>query len=1014
MTGKPVWIFILLCTLATSSLFAMEYVSLTDSIGKYPLGRFLEILEDKDGDLTIRDVTSPELSNRFIKSKWETPNYGYTDSVFWVRFGLKNDRSGGDWLLEVDYPLTDRIELYIPSASEAGFTVKKAGDQYPFHEREFKHQNIIFPLPSDMSEESILYLRFESEGTMQMPLNIWSPLAFLEKDHKERLLFGLYYGIILALFLYNLFLFFSLRDVNYLYYVLFIASYGFMQISLTGLAYEYLWPDMPWWSNKAIPLSIAFSVICVSKFSSSFLQARTHVPKINHLFNALMVSAGLVMIFSLVGDYTLATTFAAGLTMVFILVAMTAGIISWSKGYRLAKFFVIAWSIFMIGQFLYILQAFGVLPQNGVTVNGMYIGSAMELILLSLALADRINIIREEKEDAQTLAIENLHTADKMKDEFLANTTHELKTPLNGIIGIAESVMSGSTGEISTAQRTHLNMILTSGNRLLHLVNDILDSSQLTHHDISLQLESVDMKQIVDLVLRLSEPLIKERPIELCNDIPDKLPPVLGDVNRLQQIVHNLVGNAVKFTEKGRITVSASEIGNQMVLTVSDTGIGIPEEKQVSIFESFIQADASTSRRYGGTGLGLSITKQLVELHGGSIRVVSDPDIGSRFIFTLPLSRDPVAELEKSRLVGLSIHDEMVNRESLPVPAGVGAGTILAVDDDPINLQVVIDFLSLDGYRTEKALSGSEALAAVEMGDFDLVLLDLMMPGLSGLDVCRRIRERHSATELPVIMLTAKNRISDLIDGFDVGANDFLTKPILRGELLARVNTHVKMVRMNRKMENLQKEVSRIAMKIHNSLKNKLESIRNFLLLSIRHREDGDKQLENLTIAGKIIDHCSNESKNILFVLTNKECRIREFLDEMELQAELAFSGDQAEYMIRKDNLPEEEILNPEVVQNLLDLYTEVLNNIVKHSEATAVDIDVLFAENQLTLRVKDNGIGFDYNLEKKKKGSYGLKLLDELNKDLGGGLSINSRPGEGAQIEMIVQLYQIGDKTPV
>ena len=1005
--GRPVCIFFLLFFIAVEPLLSIEYVTISDSSGEYPLGRYLEILEDTGGELTIRDVTSPELSNRFIKSKWETPNYGYTDSVFWVRFGIRIVNSRRDWLLVVDYPLTDRIEFYIPA--ESGFTVKKAGDLYPFHEREFKHQNFIFMLPSNLPAESVLYLRFESKGTLQMPLSIWSPMDFMEKDHVKRLLFGIYFGIIIALFLYNLFLFFSLRDLNYFYYVLFIASYGFMQISLTGLAYEYLWPNMPWWNNKVIPFSIAFSVVCVSKFSSSFLQAGIHTPKINRLFNVLMILSGLVMVLSLLGNYTIATTTAAGLTTVFIFVATAAGIISWGKGYILAKYFVIAWLIFMIGQLLYILQTFGLLPETGFTVNGMYIGSAMELILLSLALADRINIIRKEKEDAQAQAIENLHAADTMKNEFLANTTHELKTPLNGIIGIAESVMSGSSGEISTAHRNRMNMILNSGKRLLHLVDDILESSQLTHHDISLQLESIDIKQIVNLVLLLSEPLTKGKPIELCNNIPDNLPPVLGDVNRLQQIMHNLIGNAVKFTEKGKISVSAAQIGKQIELSVTDTGIGIPENKQTSIFESFIQADSTISRRYGGTGLGLSITKQLVELHGGSIHLVSEPDKGSRFIFTLPISRKPAVGPEKVRPLELSTYNKIPvisTGELRSVPSGRGIGKILAVDDDPINLQVVIDFLTLDGYRTEKSLDGEGALTAIEKGDINLVLLDLMMPGLGGLEVCKKIREQHSAAELPVIILTAKNRISDLIDCFDVGANDFLTKPVMRGELLARVNTHMNMVR-------LQKEILQIAMRIHNSLKNKLESIRNFLLLSIRNREDGEKQLENLETACKLIDHCSNESKNILFVLTNKECRIREIIQEIELQAELAFPGNRISYTIRKDKLPEEKILNPEIIQNLLDLYTEILNNIVKHSKATQVDIDLLFEDNQLILRVKDNGIGFDYKFEKEKKGSYGLNLLEELSENLGGGLSIKSRPGGGTQIEIITRLYQTGDKNP-
>lgn len=1025
MIRKTCFFIFLTMILFSTYLFALEPVILTNSKEEYSLGRYLEILEDKGKKWSIQDVISPELSGNFVKSKRETPNFGYTNSAYWVRFKLKNDATGKEWLLEVGYPLLDRIELYIPAEDltdqdNTGFVVKKTGDLLPFKERELKHQNFLFYLSVGSEKEQTLYLRIESEGSMQMPLTIRSSKNFTEKDHNERIALGLYYGIILAMLLYNLFLFFSLRDWNYLYYVLYIANYGFMQISLSGLAFEYLWPDLPWWNNRAIPFFIAFSILWVSKFSSSFLLAKVHTPRINKLFHVLIGLSGLVMIWSLIGDYTAATVVAGGLTMVFIPAAMSAGLISWRKGYRLAKYFVIAWSILMFGTSVYILNAFGILPNSLITANSMQIGSALEVILLSLALADRINIIRKEKEEAQALAIDNLHKADKLKDEFLANTSHELKTPLNGIIGIADSMIDGATGRITSAQKSRLAMILTSGNRLLYLVNDILDSSRLKHHDIFLQLKPVDLRQIAEMVIILSKPLLAGKSIRLENEIDEGLPPVQGDENRLQQIMHNLISNAIKFTDSGIVKVAAVTVDDHLEITVSDTGIGIPEDKLTGIFQSFRQADASISRVYGGTGLGLSITKQLIELHGGTIRAESSVGKGSQFIFTLPVSREQMEPASKARLGGVrdeSAAEDQYAEPPVPITNQLAATDqrllkILAVDDDPINLQVIVDYLSIKGYKADQVLSGREALKIVEQDHYDLILLDIMMPGMSGYEVCRKLRENHSANELPVIMLTAKDRVSDLVEGLDAGANDYLTKPISKGELLARVKTHLEsasffkeLKRLNKNMDGLLKEFSRIAFKIHNSVKNKLESIRNFLIHSIRFHDNEEKLIENLLIANKLIGHCSNESKNILFIIANKKCSIKAIIEEFELQAELSLPGEQMSYSIHRDSLPEERILKAEVVQNLLDLYTELLNNIVKHSTATRVDITVRCENDQMSLLVKDNGVGFNYETEREKKGSYGLKMLEELNQEIGGSLSIDSQSELGTSVKIAVKI---------
>ena len=410
----------------------------------------------------------------------------------------------------------------------------------------------------------------------------------------------------------------------------------------------------------------------------------------------------------------------------------------------------------------------------------------------------------------------SLQQANRLKDEFLANTSHELRTPLNGIIGIAESLLDGATGPLSPKTNTNLAMIISSGRRLANLVNDILDFSQLKHKNIDLQLKPVSMREVVEIIIMTSQSLKGEKNLQLINAIDPNLPPVLADENRVQQILYNLTGNAIKFTESGQITISAtlddsSPNQNHLIITVSDTGIGIATDKLELIFQAFEQAEGSTARNYGGTGLGLSITQQLVELHQGKIWVDSAEGVGSQFSFTLPISEEPAQNLlhQSTLLTRLSAAttpessvSHSASQPSSTTPPPPGEFKILIVDDEPVNLQVLINHLSLHNYDIIQASSGPEALALLEDGlQPDLILLDVMMPKMTGYEVVRKIRETWEAHELPTLLLTAKNQISDLVAGLEAGANDYLTKPISKDELLARIKTHVNIKRL--KEENL-------------------------------------------------------------------------------------------------------------------------------------------------------------------------------------------------------------------
>jgi len=410
---------------------------------------------------------------------------------------------------------------------------------------------------------------------------------------------------------------------------------------------------------------------------------------------------------------------------------------------------------------------------------------------------------------------QDLQRLDELKDEFLANTSHELKTPLNGIIGIAESLIDGATGELPQLTCSNLAMIVLSGRRLSSLVNDILDFSKLRHQNLELQLKPVDLHSIVDLVLILSRPLVANKDLKLINTISEDLPPAEADENRLQQILHNLVGNAIKFTLSGTVEISAklvnikdeqSNINNQLEITVTDTGIGISEDKFNRIFESFEQGEGSTAREYGGTGLGLAVTKQLVELHDGQISVTSELGIGSRFTFTLPISQ---GEANRHQFIAV-IKESCVSKPAIsPVNSPLEIPTttdkkvkVLVVDDEPINLQVLVNNLSLHDYAITQAVSGQEALEKIEAGFIpDIILLDVMMPKMTGYEVTEKLRERFNATELPILLLTAKNQLQDVLTGLNVGANDYLSKPIAKQELIARLHTHLNI--KNLKAENI-------------------------------------------------------------------------------------------------------------------------------------------------------------------------------------------------------------------
>ncbi|MBF0152137.1 MAG: response regulator [Magnetococcales bacterium] len=401
---------------------------------------------------------------------------------------------------------------------------------------------------------------------------------------------------------------------------------------------------------------------------------------------------------------------------------------------------------------------------------------------------------RKEMEAALIRAKEEAEAASRAKGDFLANISHEIRTPMNAVMGLTNLCLKTN---LTRQQTDYLKKVKTSAFSLMHLINDILDFSKIEAGKMSMEQEAFSVRELLANLESMFISQCQENNIELRVQTAEDIPPLLaGDPFRLGQILTNLMGNAIKFTHQGSVSVSTrllTETNTTAVLefAVHDTGIGLTDEQLRNLFQDFFQADASTTRKYGGTGLGLAISRRLVEMMGGTIRAESSPNVGSRFFFDIHLHKPPV-ESKKERPSPL--HQPSTNEaaDTIAIPIHLKGAHVLLVEDNDINQQIALEILEQAGIRVTLAENGEEAVKATQRMDFDAILMDIQMPVMDGLTSTRLIRQSTACTDVPIIAMTANAMAEDRSKCLAVGMNDHIAKPIDPDTLFAALGKRVK------------------------------------------------------------------------------------------------------------------------------------------------------------------------------------------------------------------------------
>ncbi|MDB5272391.1 MAG: atoS [Chitinophagaceae bacterium] len=475
-------------------LYANEiHIEYADTIQKKIIGSQVYILEDKSNNLSLDEAQHAP----FILSDNIVPNFGVSESTFWIRFTITNHTQEKNLLLEIAQPIIDDLVLYIPDNGK--FTKKYAGDNYPFFKRLYQYPNFVFDLNLKPNETKTYYLKVKSEEQILLPLTIGPSKIIIEGLHKEAIFFGVYFGIMLVMFLYNIFIFFTVRDRTYLYYVIHTLFIALTQSALMGYPFQFLWPSYFHFADLSVYLFPCCVGITGLEFLKNFLNTKETLPRLHKISFIITGLYILTATLSLVGQMHLAYKMVQGCAVMVAIYMLVVAIVATRTGSKPAKFFLIAWSAMLVGIIIFVLKDVGLLSPNPFTNYTMPVGSALETILLSFALADRINVLKKDKEDSQAqvlLALQDNQKLIKEQNTFLEQKVTERTLELaqaNNDLNVTLKDLRSTQAQLVSAEKMASLGQLTAG--IAHEINNPINF--VSANIKPLQMDVADILEVI-------------------------------------------------------------------------------------------------------------------------------------------------------------------------------------------------------------------------------------------------------------------------------------------------------------------------------------------------------------------------------------------------------------------------------------------------------------------------------------------------------------------------------------
>ena len=639
-------LFLLLLTLfsATASEVYM------DEREVYLLGSSIDYLEDATGTLTIEDVRN----KAFADLHQEVPNFGFSSSVYWLKVTIFPERAnlGKQWRLSIEYPLLDEIELFAIADSGEQILHQYGGKALAFAKKELAHRNFLFSLPLSV-EPLTLYIRVRSKGALQIPLQLQTDDNILEAEQTTMLKVGIYYGIFLIIFVYNIIMYFYTREENYLLYLFFLISFIGWQLTVDGLGRQYIWTNWQWMIDHGGTFWMSISLFTVLYFTRSFLQTKQHVPRLDKLLYFLMLLTFLLVPASFIVPYGILVQVDAITAIALSILLLTTGIIVFKQNYRPARFYIAGWSAFLLGSIVFALNKFSLFHGFHIFNHAQQIGSMLEMVFLSWALADKVKLLQDEfveKLSGLNLllqgkvheGLEEARERDRMLlkqsrmaalGEMIEQIAHQWRQPLNTMALIMQDLyVKVKLGKFSEEIFDQANERMNEN--LQHMSKTIDDFRKLNLADD--KAEHFTLEEMLDSVIALNEAALKFSNIT-CSVHGGGVHYITAVKNEVIQVMMNLMKNARDAiidngVKNGQISIAISEDRKNFILTIEDNGGGIRDEIMEKIFNPYF----TTKTESEGTGIGLYMSRSILEDSIKGSLDAENAESGARFTIRFP------------------------------------------------------------------------------------------------------------------------------------------------------------------------------------------------------------------------------------------------------------------------------------------------------------------------------------------------------------------------------------------